>query len=124
MKTTIVAVALLVGATARGSEPCPAEMKAYERALDRSAKAAQELASYENSPVAPVVPGQADKELQQYKDNLEAAREDVRRASDAHDRCVKRKSCRKWKPGWQCTIAWTYEKCCLDKVKPDKDKKP
>jgi hypothetical protein len=116
MKAILLAVALLAGATARAAEPCPKEMKAYENALDRAAKAQQALQDYDSSPLAPVVPGQADKERQQLLDNLEAARADVRMASDAHDTCTKKKQCKKWKPGWACTIAWTYEKCCLDKA--------
>jgi hypothetical protein len=115
MKSLLLAVVLVFSATARAAEPCQKEMKGYEDALDRAAKAQQALNAYDNSPLAPVVPGQADKERQQLLDNLEAARADVRMASDAHDNCVKRKQCKKWKPGWACTIAWTYEKCCLDK---------
>ncbi len=122
MKTMIVAVALLVGATARGDALCQTEKNALDRALERSAKARQALADYDSSPLAPVVEGQADKERQQLQDNIEAAYEDVKRASDAHSRCVKRRTCKKPKGGWSCTVAWTYEKCCLDKKDKDKGK--
>lgn len=117
MKMMSFAVALLASATAWGAEPCQAELRAYGRALDRAAKARQDLANYENSALSPLVPEQVEKERQHYQDNLEAALEDVKRTSDAHDRCVKRKSCKKWKPGWHCTVAGTYEECCIDKGK-------
>ena len=114
MKTMLIAVALLFGAAARGDDLCQAEKQAVDRALERSAKARQALADYDNSSLAPVVPGQAEKERQQLQDNIEAALEDLKRAGDVHLRCVQRKTCKKPKGGWNCTIAWTYEKCCLD----------
>jgi hypothetical protein len=122
MKRLILAAALLVGAAARAGEACPKELRAYENALDRAAKAQQALQDYDSSPLAPVVPGQADKERQRLQDQLEAARADVRLRSDDHDRCTKKKKCSKWKGGWKCTIAWTYEDCCLDKQQKSKGK--
>ncbi len=123
MKTLIVAVALLSCAVARADALCQAEKNALDRALERSAKAREALASYDSSPLAPVVEGQADKERQQLQDNIEAAYEDLKRASDAHSNCVKRKTCKRPKGGWACTVAWTYEKCCLDGKDKDKGAK-
>ncbi len=117
MKRMIFVVALLVSATARG-EVCKAQLTAWERAVERADKAKQALADYQNSSLAPLVPGQEEKQLQQLKDNVEAALADVKRTSDAHDRCLERANCKKWKRGWQCTIAGTYEKCCLDNAEP------
>lgn len=96
-------------------EPCQTQRSAHDRALARAAKVKADLENCENSPLAPLVPGQAEKELLQCKANYEAALTDVTRTGDALDRCLKRKSCKKWKGGWHCTVAGTYEECCLDK---------
>jgi hypothetical protein len=114
MKTLILAVALLLGAAARGDELCQTEKSAWDRALERAKTARQQLESYDSSSLAPLVPGQADAERQHLQDNLDAAWEDVKRAMNDHDRCVKRKTCKKWKAGWHCMVAGSYEECCLD----------
>jgi len=115
LRLMIVAAALLAGVTARGSnELCQAEKSAWDRALERAKSAREALEKYDGSDLAPVVPGQAEAERQKLQDSLDAAWEDVKRTMAAHDKCVKRKTCKKHKPGWKCTIAWTYEDCCLD----------
>lgn len=96
-------------------EPCQTQRNEHDRALKRAAKVKADLENFENSPLAPLVPGQAEKELQKLKDSYEAALADVRRTSEDLEKCLKRKSCKKWKPGWRCTVAGTYEECCLDK---------
>jgi len=122
MKMAIFAVALVLGATARGDELCQNEKRAWDRALERVAKAREALEKYDDSSLAPVVPGQAEKERQQLQDNIDAAWEDVKKAMDAHGRCVERRTCKKSKAGWKCTVAWTREDCCLD-GKDDERKK-
>jgi hypothetical protein len=114
MKMMSFAVALLISVTARGDDLCQSEKSAWDRALERAKTARQQLESYDSSSLAPVVPGQAEKERQHLQDNLDAAWEDVKRTMNAHDKCVKRKTCKKWKAGWHCTIAGTWEECCLD----------
>lgn len=110
----LFAVALLVAATAR-AEVCKSELDAWQRAVERRNKAQQALADYQNSPVAPLTPGEDQKKLQQLQDNIEAANEDVKRTGKAHDRCLERPPCKKFKGGWKCTVAFTYKDCCLDK---------
>jgi hypothetical protein len=118
----VLALALSLGATARAKDDlCQSEKSAWDRALEREVKARQALEAYDNGNLAPLVPGQADAERQRLQDKLDATWEDVKRAMAAHDRCVKRRTCKKVKGGWNCVVAWTYEKCCLD-GKEDKDK--
>lgn len=107
-------VALLVGTTAR-AEVCKAELKAWERAVERLNQARQKLADYDSSSLAPVVPGQAERERQQLQDNIAAAQADVDRTSKEHTKCLERPPCKKWKGGWSCTVANDYERCCIDK---------
>lgn len=115
-KPIFVVAALLLSAPAR-SEECKAELDAWQRAVERVNAAKQKLADYDGSPLAPVVPGQAEKERQQLQDNVAAAQADVDRTSKEHTKCLERPPCKKWKGGWACTVARTYEKCCIDKGK-------
>ena len=108
-------VALGMVTSAWCGEPCQAQRRDHDRALARAVQAKDVLEQYENGPLAPLVPDENNKELQQLKDNYEATLADVIRTGDDIDRCLKRKSCKKWKGGWRCTVAGTYEECCLDK---------
>jgi hypothetical protein len=125
-KLLVLAVALLLGATARGGDDlCQKEKAAWERAMERLAKANQDLANYDNSNLAPLVPGQADAEREHLQKHVEDAYLGVKRTSDEHSECVKRKTCKSRKPGWHCVVAYTYDECCLDNKNTDKgqDKK-
>ena len=100
-RMTILALALSLGATARAKDDlCQSEKSAWDRALEREIKARQALEAYDNGDLAPLVPGQADAERQRLQDKLDATWEDVKRAMAAHDRCVKRRTCKKAKGGW------------------------
>lgn len=123
MKKVIVAVALLLGATARAAEPCQSQKNAADKAKARVDECAKALAEYESAPLAPLTEEgdgesfQGSKEWQQLKSNLEAAMTDARRNREAYEACLARKKCKKWKGGWKCIAAGTYEECCLDKDK-------
>jgi hypothetical protein len=74
MKTLVVALALLCCATAGAAEDCRAEQNAYRRAVDSLDAAQKALADYDGSALAPVVPGQAEKDRRQLQQNVDAAR--------------------------------------------------
>ncbi len=98
---TLLSIVLLGFSTAAWcGDPCQKERDDWDRALKRVRAALEALRNYESSPVAPLAPGQYEKELQQYKDNYEAAVADANRTDEAYSQCQKRKSCKKWKGGW------------------------
>ncbi len=114
MKTMVVALALLCCTAASAAEDCRAEQNAYRRAVDSLDAAQKALADYDGSALAPVVPGQAEKDRRQLQQNVDAARAEVTRSSALEDDCLRKRLCKKRKPGWHCTIAWSYDECCLD----------
>lgn len=122
MKRMLFAVALLLCTTASAEERCQPERNAYRRAVDAYEQAKQALADYDSSSLAPLVPGQADQERQKLQDAVDAARDKVMKASELENDCFRKKACKKRKPGWSCTIAYTYDKCCLDEQEKSKGK--
>ncbi len=118
MKMLTFAVAALASVTAWAGEPCQKELKDKERLDDRVAQCQKALADYENASLAPLVPGQAEKEYLQLKANLEAALHDRRLATEAYERCRK-KHCKKANLRWGCIANWEYDRCCFDNK--DKD---
>jgi len=116
MKPTVFVLALLVCASVRAEEQtCQPEQNAYQRAVEAYDQAKRALADYDSSPLAPVVPGQADRERKRLQDAVEAAAKNVTKASDLENDCFRKKLCKKRKPGWSCMINYTRERCCLDK---------
>jgi hypothetical protein len=84
----VIAVARLVGATARGDDLCQSEKADLDQALARAAAARKALDSYDGSSLAPLVPGQAENERRELEGKVESAWQDLPRASSAHSDCV------------------------------------
>ncbi len=91
---------------------CSAEKAAVEAATDKLNAAVASRKKFENAIK------DTTEALAKLQEQLTAAREASAAARDKLDKArekLNRCRCKKWKGGWHCTIAGTYEECCIDK---------
>jgi chromosome segregation ATPase len=91
---------------------CSAEKAAVETATDKLNAAVAVRKKFENTIK------NATEALAKLQDDLTAAKEASAAARDKLDKArekLNRCRCKKWKGGWHCLVAGSYEECCLDK---------
>jgi hypothetical protein len=97
-----------------GNDGCSAEKAAVDAATDKLNAAVAQRKKFENTI------DQANEALAKIQDQMKAAAETSTAAQDRLNKARKKLDmcrCKKWKGGWRCIVAPTYEECCLDKGK-------
>ena len=91
---------------------CPAEKAAVETATDKLNAAVASRKKFENAiKEATEALAKLQEQLKAAKEASAAARDRLDKAREKLNRC----RCKKWKGGWHCVVAGTYEECCIDK---------
>jgi chromosome segregation ATPase len=91
---------------------CPAEKAAVEAATDKlNAEVASRMKLENAIKVATEALEKLQEQLMAAKATSAAARDQLDKAREKLNRC----RCKKWKGGWHCLVAGTYEECCIDK---------
>ena len=91
---------------------CPGEKAAVEAATDKLNAAVASRNKFEHTiKEATEALAKIQEQLTAAKATSAAARDELDKARKKLDRC----RCKKWKGGWHCLVAGTYEECCIEK---------